>query len=97
MKTVESCTKVMNETWYHLTDCHAFASYMQSKVKYVDQLRDIIADYLSPQSSRSKRGILDFGGDILIFLFGTLTESDKREYNQHYPTRTGTKRIFVYF
>jgi hypothetical protein len=52
-------------------------------VKYVDQLRDIIADYLSSQPLRTKRGILDFGGDILKFLFGTLTQSDTRKYNQH--------------
>jgi hypothetical protein len=56
---------------------------MRSNVKYVDRLRDIIADYLSPQSSRSKRGILDFGGGILKFLFGTLTQSGARKYIQH--------------
>jgi hypothetical protein len=46
-KIVETCAKMKNETWYHLTDGHAFASYI-SKVKYTDQLRDIIADYSSP-------------------------------------------------
>ena len=29
MKIVECCAKVKNETWYHLTDCHAFASYVR--------------------------------------------------------------------
>ena len=45
--------------------------------KNVDQLRDIISDYLSTQPLRTKRGILDFGGDILKFLFGTLTVRQK--------------------
>jgi len=42
LKITECCTKVKNETWYHFTNCHAFASYFRSKVKYVDQLKDII-------------------------------------------------------
>jgi hypothetical protein len=46
-KISEICTKVKYKTWYHLTDCHAFALYVRSKVKHVDQLKDIIADYLS--------------------------------------------------
>ena len=32
-KIGEYCIKVKNETWYHLTDCHAFASYIRSKKK----------------------------------------------------------------
>jgi hypothetical protein len=40
-KIVECCAKVKNETWYHLIDCRAFPSYIRSKVKYVDQLRDM--------------------------------------------------------
>jgi hypothetical protein len=82
-KIVDSCAKVKNETWYHLTDCHAFAAYMRSKIKYTEQLKDIVIDYLSPNSFRTKRGIIDFGGDVLKFLFGTLTQSDAKEYNQH--------------
>jgi hypothetical protein len=46
-KITEFCGKFQNQTWYYLTDCHAFVSYMRSKLKYVDQLRDIIFDYLS--------------------------------------------------
>jgi hypothetical protein len=41
LKISESCNIVKNETWYHLTDCHAFASYIRSKVKYIDQLKGI--------------------------------------------------------
>jgi len=54
MKMGEYCTKVKNETRYHLTDCFALASYVWSKIKYVDQLKDIVADYLSTQPLRTK-------------------------------------------
>jgi hypothetical protein len=66
-------------------------------VKYVDQLKDIIADYLSSQPLRTKRGILDFGGDILKFLFGTLTQSDARKYNQHITQLEDEKKNFYIF
>jgi len=66
-----------------LTDCRAFTPYIRSKVRYVDQLEDIIADYLSAQPERIKRGILDLGGDILKFLFGTLTQSYAKKYTEH--------------
>jgi hypothetical protein len=46
-------------------------------------LKDIIADYLSSPSGRTKRGILNLGGDILKFLFGTLTQSDAQKYTEH--------------
>jgi hypothetical protein len=78
---VEGCAKVTNETWYHLTHCHAFALYVRSKLKYVSQLKDIKADYLSSQPLRSKRGILDFGGDILKFLFGTFSQTQENITN----------------
>jgi hypothetical protein len=96
MKIGEYCTKVKNETWYNLTDCHAFASYVWSKIKYVDQLKDIIADYLSSQPPRTKRGILDFGGDILKFLFVTLTQSNARKYNQHITQLEEEQKEFLH-
>ena len=65
------CMKIQNATRYALTDCRAFVPYVKSKVRYVDRLKDIIADYLSSPSERMKRGILDLGGDVLKFLFGT--------------------------
>ena len=77
------CVKIQNAVWYPLTDCQAFTTYIRSKVRYVDRLRDIIADYLSTSSERTKRGILDSGGDILKFLFGTLTQSDAKKYTEH--------------
>jgi hypothetical protein len=77
------CTKIQNTTWYSLTDCRAFTPYVRSKVRYIDRLKDIIADYLFLPSDRMKRGILDLGGDILKFLFGTLTQSDAQKYTEH--------------
>jgi hypothetical protein len=56
-------------------------------VKYVDQLKDIVADCLTSQLKRVKRGILNLGGDILKFLFGTLTQSDAQKiYSAHSET-----------
>jgi len=95
-KIVEFCSKVQNETWYHLTDCHAFASYRRSKVKYVNQLKDIVSDYLSSQQLRTKRGVLDFGGDVLKFLFGTLTRPDARKYNQHITQLAQKQKDFLH-
>ena len=66
-----------------MTDCHAFVTYIRSKVCYVDRLRDKIADCLYTSLERTKRGILDLGGDILKFLFGTLTQSDAKKYTEH--------------
>ena len=38
---------------------------------------------MSAQPERMKHGILDLGGDILKFLFGTLTQTDAKRYTQH--------------
>ena len=46
-------------------------------------MKDVIADYLTAQREKIKRGLLDIGGDILKFLFGTLTQSDAQKYTQH--------------
>ena len=64
-QVVNYCATVGNATWYALTDYRAFTPYARSKVKYVDQLKDIETDYLTPQNRRVKRGILNVGGDIL--------------------------------
>jgi len=71
LQIVNYCMKIHNTTCYPLTDCRAFTPYIRSKVRYVDQLKGVIADYLSAQPERTKRGILDLGGDILKFLFDT--------------------------
>jgi hypothetical protein len=80
---IVNCIEIHNRTWYPLTDCRAFTPYIRSKVRYVDQLKHIIADYLSAQPEGIKRGILDLGGEILKFLFGTLTQSDAKKYTEH--------------
>jgi hypothetical protein len=64
---VNYCNKIRNTTWYPLTDCRAFTLYIRSNVRYVEQLKDVIADYLSAQPERVKCGILDLGGDIVKF------------------------------
>lgn len=65
------------------TDCRAFTPYVRTKVQYVEQLNDVMADYLTAQTERIKRRLLDVAGDILKFLFGTLTQSDAQTYTQH--------------
>ena len=65
-------------------------------MKYVDQLKDIIGDSLSLEPLRTKRVILDFGGDILKFLFGTLTQSDARKYNQHITQLEEEQKEFLH-
>jgi hypothetical protein len=80
---VNYCAKIRNTTWYAITDCQSFTPYIQSKVRYVERLKNIVADYLYIQPDRKKRGILNFGGDILKFLFGTLTQSDATKYTRH--------------
>ena len=71
LQIMNYCLKIHNVTRYSLTDCRAFAPYIRSKVKYVEKLKDIIADYVSfqPEPKRIKRGILNLGGDVLKFLW----------------------------
>jgi hypothetical protein len=51
---VNNYLTVSDSTWYALTDCCIFILYIRSKVKYVDQLKDIVADYLTPQPRNSE-------------------------------------------
>ena len=88
------CVKIQNAARYPLTDCHAFVTYIRSKVRCVDRLRDIIADYLST-SERTKRGILDLEGNILKFLFGTLTQSDVKKYTEHIQRLENEQQSFL--
>jgi hypothetical protein len=95
LQIVNYCLKIHNATWYSLTDCRAFTAYIRLKVKYVEQLKDIVADYLTSQHTRVKRGILDLGGDILKFLFGTLTQSDAKKYTQHIQKLENEQQSFL--
>ena len=83
LQIVNYCAKIRNATWYAMTDCQSFASYVRSKIRHVEQLKDIVADYLYTQPERKKRGILNFGRDVLKFLFGTLTQADANRYTRH--------------
>jgi len=97
-QTVNYCLKNHNTTWYSLTDRRAFTPYIRSKVKYVEQLRDIVADYLSSQPEQPKRikqGILNLGGDVLKFLFCTLTQSDAKKYTQHIQRLKDEQQSFL--
>ena len=83
LQIVNYCAKIRDTTWYATTDCQSFAPYVRSKIRYVEQLKDIVAAYLNTQPERKKRGILNFGGDVLKFLFGTLTQADANRYTRH--------------
>ena len=61
---ISYCSKIYNATWYPLTDCRAFTSYIRTKVRYTEQLKDVITDLFTAQPERIKRGLLDIGGDI---------------------------------
>jgi hypothetical protein len=92
---VNYCVKIQNAAWYPLTDCRAFTPYVRYNVRYLDRLRDTITDYLSLQPERTKRGILDLGGDILKFLFGTLTQSDAQKYTEHIQKLENEQQSFL--
>jgi hypothetical protein len=54
--------------------------------RYIDNLKDLVAEYLSDKiqkSNRPKRDVLNFVGKVSKILFGTLTQSDARNYNKH--------------
>jgi len=97
LQIVNYCLQIHNTTWYSLTDCQSFTPYARSKVKYVEQLKDIVADYLSsqPEPKSFKRGILNLGGDVLKFLFGTLTQSDAKKYTQHIQRLEDEQQSFL--
>jgi len=95
MKIGEYCMKVKNETWYNLTDCHAFASCVWSKIKYVDQLKDIIADYLSTQPIRTKRDFGFWRGHFKILIWNLDTVRREKIQSTHYSARRRAKGIFT--
>jgi len=89
------CEKVKNATWYPLTDCSSFTPYIRTKTRYIEQLKDVIADYLASNPERSKCRLLDVGEDILKFLFGTLTQSDAQKYTQHIRELENEQQSFL--
>jgi hypothetical protein len=78
------CHELESASWYHLTDCNSFKTYVNAKIYYIDTLKDLVAEYLTTEvSKRRKRGVLDFVGEISKILFGTLTQAEAREYNSY--------------
>ena len=96
----ESCKKLENENWYHLTDCMSFQNYIRPKIRTIDNLKDLISEYLAQQGDktgkRRKRGVLNFIGDISKILFGTLTQSDADGYNEHISTLEKEQKDFLH-
>jgi hypothetical protein len=98
-KVSDFCQKVRNKTWYHYTDCAAFGQYMRSKGKYIDNLKDLVAEYMTNNQNsnqRFKRGVLNFVGEISKILFGTLTQADARNYNNHISELENEQKEFLH-
>ena len=92
---VNYCFKIRNTTWYPLTACRTFTPYVRTKVWYVEQFKEIIADYLSAEPERIKRGLQDVGGDIFKFLLGTLSQSDAQKYTEHIQELENEQQSFL--
>jgi hypothetical protein len=67
-RVADFCEKIKNETWCRYTDSIAFDQYAKSKNKYIDNLKDLVVEYLSAEirspGLRSKRGVMNFVGEI---------------------------------
>jgi hypothetical protein len=77
------CQRLENTTWYHHKNCKSFGQYVSPKTKYIVDMKELVLEYSKPdqQINRGKRGVLNFVGEISRILFGTLTQSDAKEYN----------------
>jgi hypothetical protein len=96
---MEFCQKIKDKNWYHYTDCAAFEQYMKSKSRYIDNLKDLVAVYLTDNNQNSnhrKRGVLNFVGEVSKILFGTLTQSDARKYNRHISELEKERKEFLH-
>jgi hypothetical protein len=84
-QVVSYCQTLEKKPWYQYTDCSSFKQYVASKIEYIDNIKELVAEYLKPeqQNNRRKRGVLDFVGEISKTLFGTLTQADAKECNRH--------------
>ena len=71
-KVANSCQILEKYNWFCYTDCAPFVSCQGSRIKYIENLKTIVADFVqteAPQDSkknkcRSKRGALNFAEDI---------------------------------
>jgi hypothetical protein len=72
---------------------------MRSKSRYIDNLKDLVAEYRAgstQNSNRHKRGVLNFVGEVSKVLFGTLTQSDARNYNKHISELEKEQKEFLH-
>lgn len=80
------CSNYESEKWYHHTDCEALGEYTQKKVQYVNNLKNLVQEYMENkelhESKRKRRGIINFVGEIFNILFGTMSHSDAKKYNE---------------
>jgi uncharacterized protein Yka (UPF0111/DUF47 family) len=92
------CQILENTTWYHYKDCESFKRYISPKAKYIDNIKELVIEYLKPdqQTSHRKRGVLNFVGEISKILFGTLTQSDAKEYNRHISQLENEQKEFLH-
>jgi methyl-accepting chemotaxis protein len=92
------CQKLEKKAMYHYTDCSSFTQYVGTKAQYIDDMKELVLEYLQPeqQSNRRKRGVLDFVGEISKILFGTLTQSDAKEYNEHISQLEKKQKEFLH-
>jgi hypothetical protein len=95
-KVTDLCQKIKDKKWYHYIDCAAFGQYMRSKGRYIDNLKDLVAEYGAGSTQNSKRGVLNFVGKISKILFGTLTQSDARNYNKHIAELEKEQKEFLH-
>jgi hypothetical protein len=99
-KANEFCQKIKNRNWYRHTDCASFKQYVISKSNYIDNLKNLIVNYVSGSNQninyRFKRGVLNVLGEVSKLLFGTLTQSDARSYNQHISELEKEQKEFLH-
>jgi hypothetical protein len=72
---------------------------MRSKGRYINNLKDLVAEYLADstqQSNQPKRGILIFLGEISKILLGTLTQSDAKNYNKYITVLEKEQKEFLH-
>ncbi|KAJ4430607.1 hypothetical protein ANN_19195 [Periplaneta americana] len=92
------CEEIKTETWYPRTDCEASTNYFRSKVRAVDRVKGVLTDLIgkTEEFTRFRRGVLNFVGGALKFLFGTLTQDDARKYNEHIQILEREQREFLH-
>lgn len=90
------CETLRNQSWYQYTDCPTFKPYVNNKIKQVENLKNIVADYTeSEPGRRRKRAVLEFVGKITKILFGTLDSDDANYYTTKINELEQEQRDFI--